>query len=174
MYILGVILPKCIYLGWTPWDEPFWMSPRFTSWRFRGADRRRALIGRLTSQSPPLWPMTAQAQSLEGRASWSWSNQICVRWAACGCRRCRTTPCWPSLRSTQRSYLTQVGGGGGTRSLLKKKHFRNIYCCGLCIGKTGHVYLYSTFQHKAIQSALQKWKTLRKWHLKTVIKKQRY
>ena len=24
-----------------------------------------------------------------------------------------------------------------------------------------HVYLYSTFQHKAIQSALQKWKTLR-------------
>ena len=40
-------------------------------------------------------------------------------------------------------------------------------------GKARQVYLYSTFQHKAIQSALQKWKTLRKWHLKSVIKKKR-
>jgi len=50
-------------------------------------------------------------------------------------------------------------------------------------GKARQVYLYSTFQLKAIQSALQKGKTLRalrnsathhiiKWHLKTVIQKQ--
>ena len=44
------------------------------------------------------------------------------------------------------------------------------------IGKARQVYLYSPFQHKAIQSALQQLKTLRafkkhiiKWYLETLI-----
>ena len=40
-------------------------------------------------------------------------------------------------------------------------------------GKARQVYLYSTSQHKAIQDALQKCKTFRQRHLKTVIKKKR-
>ena len=116
--VLTRYLQRCLRNNW-------FFFFRFTLSPFRGADRRRAPAAWPTRHSP-LQPMTAQALSQEGRAFWSWSNQICRRWAGFGWRRCRTTPCWPSHRSTHHSYLQQVGDeeggdeeGGGVLSFVQ-------------------------------------------------------